>query len=52
MRRLLFVIQGCKCQQEQSQQTHPATEFAVIGYVPGFQGELDDTTMRIDTGNM
>ena len=42
---LMSVVLGCKSQQEHAQQAPPATDFAVIGYVPGFRGELDETTI-------
>ena len=43
---VLFVAISCSAPQDTATTTNPARdEFVVIGYVPGFRGEIDETTI-------
>lgn len=43
---VLFVAISCSAPQDTGTTTNPARdEFVVIGYVPGFRGEIDETTI-------
>jgi chitinase len=45
---LLFLTGACKSQQEQAQNARSENNFAVIAYVPGYSGEIDETAIDAD----
>lgn len=42
---VVVVFSGCQSQREQASTGPGSDRFVVIGYVPGFRGELDETTI-------